>query len=238
MLFGNDANTLDASFKNTEETIQKNQTECELDLNEIVIGVDRAKKSTPTNPNSSDKKEESLETTDAVKDLDFKNTNSATVPPSDCSIKSRALYESFRGKNSTLERPKRQRESILNSVSSEGGCSHAVSSSHRTSESSYDESLRAKTIKSSRDLTTSDSELLSKAFSLLETRELNKDSQNSNKEEIHININNEQTIQKTESLSSNTPTPSPRPKLTLKKQLTINSDKSSLSSILNENLYK
>jgi len=210
-----------------------------------MIGIDRTnpnKKSTPTHSDLN-RKDGFFEASDEIKDLDFKNPNVA-APPSDCSLKSRVLYESFRGKNSTIERPKRQRISILNSNSSDNGSGNgaSVSRSHGTSESSYDESAQRKAVKSNKEPNANDTELLSKAFSLLEAKDKNDSQSNKNAkpnmEELNISLENKCIAQNVESNSSNTPTPSPRSKLMLKKQLTINSDRSALSAILNENVYK
>jgi hypothetical protein len=206
-----------------------------------MIGIERTssnKKSTPTHPDSNTK-QSFIEASDEIKDLNFKNPNDG-APPSDCSLKSRVLFESFRGKNSTIERPKRQRKSILNSNSSDTGSGNgaSISRSHRTSESSsYDESAQRKILKSN----ANETELLSKAFSLLEAKEKSDSTDSNNKptmNELNISIDNKLTAQNIESLSLNTPVPSPRSKLMLKKQLTINSDRSALSAILNENVYK
>jgi hypothetical protein len=226
--------------------VRKNQNESELDLGDIMIGIDRSssnKKSTPTHSNT-ERKASIPEAEDDIKNLDFKNPN-AVAQPSDCSLKSRVLYESFRGKNSTIERPKRTRKSILNSNSSDGGSGNgtSITRSHATSESSYDESAKGKMHQKSshKDSNTNETELLAKAFSLLESKDksdLPSNSSKPNLEELTISLENKLVAQNAESISSNTPVPSPRAKLMLKKQLTINTDRSALSAILNENVFK
>jgi hypothetical protein len=244
LLFGIETNSLNSSLneKQTKTTQQHNKKE--LDLNDIQIGLD-TKTSMPNNSSSPI----SRELNDKIKDLNF-NKNAELAGPSDCSFKSRVLYESFRGKSSTIERPKRHRQSILNSTSS-----------YRTSESTDDTAsftnanTAAGTLKkTSLDSTvnkdsvnSNDTELLSKAFSLLEAKE-KKNAAAPATEVININVNldndlslmqNVNTNENNNSSSSaNMPVASPRSKLMLKKQLTINSDKGALSAILNENLFK
>ena len=255
LLFGNETSSLNLSMKSNanEDMSKKNHIESELDLNDILIGVDRSNPQPNNKSTPNMKKKQSVPTGDEsdeeLKNLDgFKNP---TGPPSDCSFKSRVLYESFRGKNSTIERPKRQRKSILNSTSSGGGMPGA-GTGHRTSEStsSYDEAFHKRPLTTTKSLNESnsvDSELLSKAFSLLETANNNRNDGQRRDKEINLKIDNDdvnsnssvkQLSLKTDSYASNTPVPSPRAKLMLKKQLTINSDNRSLSAVLNENLYK
>lgn len=153
------------------------------------------------------------------------NANNANIPPSDCSFKSRVLYESFRGKNSTLERPKNHhtRRSILTSTSSVGANSNV--------NTIFDEHHHNENRKNSNHSTSSQNENdLNKSVD--SSRTLSQYRSNNSTEYKRNNSENGQ------SSNMNTPVSTNRTKTLLRKQLTINTDNSSLSAVLNENIYK
>lgn len=157
-----------------------------------------------------------------------KLTATTSAPP-DCSFKSRVLYESFRGKNSTLERPKRlARRSILNSnASSEDTASVGFTSENR----------KNSTVSAPNPLHNFDE---SKGSHNNETKIANILYANA----VSSNKNTRGSIRSvsdsTQLTSVSTPSkqPSISSKTKLKKQLTINSDRQSLSSIVSESVYK
>ena len=176
----------------------------DLDLNDISIGVDRID-ITPPPQTDNDDNDEVYKEEGASQKMATLNLPPGATPPSDCSLKSRVLYESFRGKVSTLERPRRQRKSILNSSIANVASS---TSSYEDSMSQHKKSSTTLTMNSNDSNSTSthtaDNEFLSNAISAIK--------------------------QNQESSTSSS--------RTLKKQLTINSDKYALSSIFNESLLK
>lgn len=146
---------------------------------------------------------------------------SASVPP-DCSFKSRMLYESFRGKNATLERPKRQvRRNILNS------------------NSSYEDGTTATTRRKSSITNSAGSNATSTAttdFNSSETKIANILYTNTaatlknNSSSVPCNLKAIETTNPSPKISNSNPK--------IKKQLTINSDRNSLSFAVNETIYK
>ena len=179
----------------------------DLDLNDISLGVDRID-ITPPPQTDNDDNDEVYKEEGAGQKMATLNLPPGATPPSDCSLKSRVLYESFRGKVSTLERPRRQRKSILNSsianvASSASSYEDAMSQQHKKSSTT----LTMHSNESSSTSTQADSEFLSNAIGAIKQ-------------------------------SQETKTPKQEASRTLQKQLTINSDKYALSSVFNESLLK
>jgi trimeric autotransporter adhesin len=129
-----------------------------------------------------------------------KNNNNKQGP-SDCSFKSRALYESFRGKPSTLERPRAKSRMNLGNLTNNDTL---MKRNRDTSKKTIAEFLA---------MEDEDDDLIENRLE----KSINS---------IQIDDNK---LRKTSTGRVITP---------LKRQLTINTDKNSLSAILNENLFK
>ena len=145
---------------------------------------------------------------------------SGDVPP-DCSVKSRMLYESFRGKNATLERPKRQvRRSLLNSNSSyEESPNLPAAASHRKT-SLTDAQKAATPIKPPLPL-----ELNADETKIANILFANPAALKNNSASVPYNL---KTVDEHKESKS----------VVVKKPLAVNSDRNSLSFVLNENVYK
>lgn len=139
------------------------------------------------------------ETCSTIPDLEpnenIPNQNNLSVKqgPSDCSFKSRALYESFRGKPSTLERPRTKSRMNITSLTNNNDT----------------------LVRKNRDTKKTIAEFLA----------MDDDEEDFNEKEIkNVDLARRQSINKKI--------------VTLKRQLTINTDKNSLSAILSESLFK
>ena len=144
---------------------------------------------------------------------------SGDVPP-DCSVKSRMLYESFRGKNATLERPKRQvRRSLLNSNSSYEESPNLPAASHRKT-SLTDAQKAATPVRPPLPL-----ELNADETKIANILFANTAALKNNSASVPYNL---KTVDEHKDSKS----------VVVKKQLAVNSDRNSLSFVLNENVYK
>lgn len=157
-----------------------------LELDAIAIGIDEKLDNSLnlTNTCGDDEGEIQILKNKLITNLVTEEQNNG---PMDCSFKSRALYESFRGKPSTLERPRQKKR--ISSI----GHTNSLSSTPQTSEKinkkiSYDELI----------------------------------SKNHEANEISTKNNEQKSIIKKNGLS---------------RQLTINTDKNSLSAVFHESVY-
>jgi len=181
---------------NPNEIYQANASEQELDveITDSINQIDLSINSDETGSAISDM--ESVGVNDNGKHTGPNNSNKQG--PSDCSFKSRALYESFRGKPSTLERPKTKLRMSLK-------CTYNDINNPIKKSNAFNDNSK-KTINE---------------FLAMEDEE----------DDLECKL----VTVKTEEHFKKIPDPKPR---TLKRQLTINTDKNSLSAILNENLFK